>query len=434
LVKTKLDLKGIKLDREFEDFLKLKSRRTAETYKGAYRHFLFFYKSKHGEDVNIGHFLDRIFNNLKKPREEQQPRLIESELVEFVNYLKENKLSNNTIRVYIAAMQNFLKYYNITVSMSFIGNMPQPIVKKRNHKHEYSIDDIREFVNSAPTYRDKAIILCLFQSGLGINELIGLDYGDIQDELEKGIIPIHLRLRRKKTGVEFRTFFGRDAVKYLKLYLATRKNLTPESPLFTRWNSDTERATTGAIEMKFREIAKKLSFIKERDLKGYNPCRPHSLRAAFASRLTGKIDRVLIEFWMGHQIGEEKRAYLNMPTEEMRELYRDAEKYLAIERTSRDEIIESRSKEAKIPPETLAEIEELKATIKGLTRQYNEMERKLNHFMKVADLSPEKFKALSEIVGRWMEKERLREEQEAYEREQKENEEILAKLRKEGKL
>ena len=55
-------------------------------------------------------------------------------------------------------------------------------------------------------------------------------------------------------------------------------------------------------------------------------------------RATGKIDRGLIEFWMGLVIGEEKRAHLHMPSEEMREFYMDAEKYLAIEKTSRGEL------------------------------------------------------------------------------------------------
>lgn len=128
--------------------------------------------------------------------------------------------------------------------------------------------------------------MCLFQSGIGINELTELNHGDLQDEFEKGIILLHLKLTRRKKSVPFRTFFGRDEVKYLRLYLATRKQLKPDSPL----------------------------------------------------RATGKIDRVLIEFWMGLVIGEEKRAYLHMPSEEMREFYMDAEKYLAIEKTSRGEL------------------------------------------------------------------------------------------------
>jgi len=182
-----------------------------------------------------------------------------------------------------------------------------------------------------------------------------------------------MRITRRKTGVEFRTFFGRDAVKYLKLHLATRSNLTDEKPLFTCWGSTAKRITNGAIEMKFEEIGKeiKLDFISEEDITDLNPCRPHSLRSAFSSRLTGKMDRVLIEFWMGHNIGEDKRAYLNMPTEEMRELYIDAEKYLAIEKTSRDELVEIKERQFEIPSETLAEIQEVKNTLQGLTKRYD---------------------------------------------------------------
>ena len=64
----------------------------------------------------------------------------------------------------------------------------------------------------------------------------------------------------------------------------------------------------------------------------------HTLRAAFNTRLIGKIDQDLREFWMGHAIGAVARAYLNMPTEDMRQLYMaTAETYLKIEMTSREE-------------------------------------------------------------------------------------------------
>jgi peptidoglycan hydrolase CwlO-like protein len=81
---------------------------------------------------------------------------------------------------------------------------------------------------------------------------------------------------------------------------------------------------------------------------------------------------VLIEFWAGHNIGEEKRTYLNMPTEELRELYMDAEKYLAIEKTSRDEVIERKTVKTKVTVQLQKELQDLKGTLQGLTKQYNE--------------------------------------------------------------
>ncbi len=363
-------LKEIRLDERIEEFLGLKGKSTARVYRAGLKLFLEYYREKHGEEADFDDFLDLIFEEFKKgPRE--QRRVAEPEIAGFIEYMTEKELANKSMLAYLAGVQNYLKYRNVTVSMTFIGNVPQNIALKVNEKHEWKLEQIQEFLDRAKTFRDKALILCIVQSGLGLEELLSLSYGDIQNEFEKGIVPIHMRLTRQKSGVLFRTFFGRDAVKYLRLYLETRQNLTSDSPLFTKWGSDVTRLTKEAVDGKFREIADSVDFITEEDMNGYNPARPHSLRAAFRSRLTGKVADSLIEFWMGHEIGEQKRAYLNLPTEEMRELYMDAEKHLALEKTSRDELIE-KEKKVTIPPEALAEIEDLKGTIHGLYRQYDE--------------------------------------------------------------
>jgi integrase len=351
-----------KIDDEVEQYLKLKSKSTAEIYASAFRSFLDFYKKKHGEDKGFGHFLDLVYEEFKKPMREQK-RTAEIELSEFIDYLKNKGKSNNSIRLYFAAVQNFLKYKQVTVSMSFIGNMPAAKTKKTNGKHEWRIEQLKEFVEAAPSYREKALIMCMFQSGLGVNEICSLNYGDVKDELESGTLPLCLSLDRKKTGVEFKTFFGHDAVKYLKLYLATRNKLRTSSPLFTkqRARNNETRITPALIQQSFSEIAKNLDFINN-DREGYNPARPHSLRAAFNSRLIGKIDETLREFWMGHAIGAVKQAYLNMPTEELRKLYMSAEEYLSIERTSREEI-EDKGKVVKLPPEVEEKIKLLKEEV-----------------------------------------------------------------------
>lgn len=305
-------------------------------------------------------------------------------MVDFINFLKQLGKSNNTIRVYFGAVQNFLKFKHIVVSARFIGNLPPPVENPVNHKHEWTLEEIRFFIDSAPTYRDKAIIGCLFQSGLGVNELVHLDYGNIQEDFEKENIPICLKLVRQKTDVPFKTFFGRDAVKYLRLYLQTRKNLTPEIPLFTKWGSE-ERITTGAIQQKFSEIAKDLSFIKKKELEGFNPCRPHSLRAAFKSKLINKISDELIDFWMGHELGSTKDAYLNMPTKELRELYMDAEKHLAIGKTSRDELTEQEKKKFKISTEIEQKIKGLEGTVSALQKELGEQETTINDLSKALE-------------------------------------------------
>ena len=362
---------------EVTEYLNMKGKSTRATYAGSFRLFLRYYHNKYGETKGIADFLDRVFAEFQKPPGKQR-RIAETELKGYIDFLKNGEnfkdkkaRANNTVRVYFTAIQDFLKFKQITVSSRFMGNLPASVEQKKNHKHEWIIEQIRQFVDSAPTYRDKAIIVCMFQSGLGVNELCLLNYGDIEQELNKGTLPLFLNLTRQKTSVEFKTFLGADSANYLKLYLATRKNLTSGSPLFEkdRYRNGDSRITVAAIEQRFSEIAEGLDFIKKNE--GYNAARPHSLRAAFISQLTNKVSDKLIEFWAGHSIGAEARAYLNMPTEELRVLYMDSEKYLAIEKTSRDELTE-KVKEVKLPPEIEKEIADLKTTVSVLSKELQE--------------------------------------------------------------
>ena len=346
-----------KFEPEVEEYLNLKSKVTNQIYSSGLKKFLKFYQTKHGEDKGFGHFLDRIFEEFKKPPREQR-RIAETEMSQFIDYLKNAKLSNNSVRLYFASVQNFLKYKQVTVSISFLGNMPAPTEKKTNGKHEWKIEQIKEFVEAAPSYRDKAIILCMFQSGLAVNEIAELNYGDIKEEFEKGMLPLCIRLVRQKTQVDFKTFIGRDAVKYIKLYLGTRGKLKSNDPLFTkeRTRKGEARITTAAIQQSFGEIAKELSFVTVTE-DTYNPARPHSLRAAFNSRLIGKIDETLRDFWMGHAIGGVSKAYLTMPTEDLRKLYMSAEEFLSIEKTSRQELEEKVRAEPSLADERIRSLE-----------------------------------------------------------------------------
>ena len=390
-------MKTITFEPEVEEFLALKSKRTAQIYSSGLSKFLKYYQSEHGKGKGFAHFLDRIFEEFKKPQRDQR-RVAEIELSQFIDFLRDQKLSNNSIRLYFAAVQNFLKYKQVTVSMGFI-DMPPPVGKRVNGKHEWKIEQIKEFVDAATTYRDKAIILCMFQSGLAVNEICELDYEDVHDELEAGTLPLCLKLVRQKTSVEFKTFFGRDAVKYLKLYLDMRTNLKPTEPLFIkeRIRKGEYRITPEVIQQSFSEIAKDLDFVKLKD-EAYNPARPHSLRAAFNSRLIGKIDETLREFWMGHAIGGVAKAYLSMPTEELRKLYMTAEEYLCIEKTSRDEI-EDKGKTVKVPLEVEEkikilkdevekqrdEIARLKVRVEGATELIHTLEPYLDTFLEFAE-------------------------------------------------
>jgi hypothetical protein len=118
------------LHHKIEEYLTLKKEATANIYRSALRTFVRHYKSEHGEDKTISHFLDKIFDEYKKPRREQS-RIAEIEVSNFIRFLKKKGLAPNTILLKFAAIQNFLKYKQVIVSSSFIGVFLLGIQKKR---------------------------------------------------------------------------------------------------------------------------------------------------------------------------------------------------------------------------------------------------------------------------------------------------------------
>jgi len=208
----------------------------------------------------------------------------------------------------LGALQNILKYYGITIGFEFTDTPPaRP--QKKNDKYEWTLDQIKQFVECAEYLRDKTYITFAFQSGLGIGDILALNYGDIKREYEAGTTPLAIEGYREKTNVPIRTFIGWDALYYLRLYLQSRPDIQPHDPIFTLLGTN-ERASAGSIQKKLRDYAHKLGFLFDEDIEnGYNPARPHSLRSAFRSRLTGKMDGDLIEFLMAHQLGQEKSTY-----------------------------------------------------------------------------------------------------------------------------
>ena len=113
-----------------------------------------------------------------------------------------------------------------------IGNLhlPTPRKLKENFRKFLSSQDVKRMIDLCERLRDKAVILCAFQGGLAMKELISLNYGDVAEGLDKGEIPLTLHLMREKEGIEYYTFLGEDAVDTLRCYIKLRRKGSRKHP------------------------------------------------------------------------------------------------------------------------------------------------------------------------------------------------------------
>lgn len=76
-----------------------------------------------------------------------------------------------------------------------------------------SKEQIYTMADYAGSPRNRAIILCMYQSGLGITALRNLKIGHVKEQLEKNRIPIRIRItsriNEKASQVPFYTFWSR---------------------------------------------------------------------------------------------------------------------------------------------------------------------------------------------------------------------------------
>ncbi len=227
-----------------------------------------------------------------------------------------------------------------------IGNLhlPTPRKLKENFRKFLSAQDVKRMLDVCERLRDKAVILCAFQAGLGMKELITLNYGDVAEGLDKGEIPITLHLIREKEGIEYYTFLGEDAVDTLKCYIKLRgkgsRYLSPEdikndSPLFisesNRRRKERVRAYEGGLNRAMQAVALKAGLINEEE-KGrtINTAGIHALRASFSTILRDQgVPPDYVEEMLGHRLPYDG-AYMRATANRLKEVYMKAYPALSI--------------------------------------------------------------------------------------------------------
>ncbi len=187
-------------------------------------------------------------------------------------------------------------------------------IQRAGKREEFipSKEQVFAMADYAGSPRNRAIILCMFQSGLGITTIRNLNYGHVKKQLEKNRIPIRIRITsritQKASQTSFYAFLGTEACDALKIYIKERnrkiqkmkekgvnvRELTEDSPLFASEGKNApfgERMAVSSIWRVIKESAERAGLGKKK-------IKPNSLKKAFETEINKS------------PIGEEIKRYL----------------------------------------------------------------------------------------------------------------------------
>jgi len=317
-------------------------KRTAYTYKSAFRAYLQY------TGLTPSEMIDEAIEDMKQDPRHRKDVLL-TKILGFYTYMKtdypkksrgtgEHKIigkgvSDKLATTFSGAIRSFYATYDLTVRMKGRRKLPKPRVT--NKRMIISASDVKTLVDNARSPKARAMILVNFQGGLDAATLCSIKYGDVSEGLAKGEYPLKLELHRVKTGTDFYTFLGRDAIEALKAYIADMKSrgvqFAFDSPLFVQDKSKTAMAPEN-IQAMMAELAKRAGFIDEKNNgHSFNPLGPHALRESFGSIMTNSgVPDTIVDFWHGHEIGEMAEAYRSVQFESLRKMYLDRERLISI--------------------------------------------------------------------------------------------------------
>lgn len=245
-------------------------------------------------------------------------------------------ISGLSAEMRVNVIRGFYSTFDITVRMK--GKHRLPKSKVENKRIVFKPEDVwkvKALVDHARTPRDRAIILFHFQGGLDVSTLCDLNYGDIAEELEKNSHPLKVETMRVKTGIDFYTFVGQDAIDAVKAYIADMESrgveFTNKTPLFLQERGK-KRLKTHNIQTMMKDLAVRAGFVTHgNNGNSFNPLGTHSLRESFGSLMINSgVPNTIVDFWLGHEIGDMAKAYKETQFENLKKMYLEREHLLAV--------------------------------------------------------------------------------------------------------
>ncbi len=365
---------------------------TKESTKGVYQCGFRRYAEYTGTSATA--LVDEALEDVKRdPREKRD--IVKQRLIGFYNWLVKEAprrrggrqgsvvvgrgLSSKISHTYVNAVRSFYGTFDVYVKLK--GRSKLPRARVENRRMIVANTAIRRLVDHAGSPRDRAMILTMFQGGMDVSTLCSLRQGDVAGGLDRDEHPLKLELFRQKSGTEFYTFLGKDACEAIRAYLNVVRDrgvrLAPATPLFLKGRHMAlkgEGITTNLVQSMMRVVAVKSGLVdRDNNGKAFNPLSPHALRESFGSIMTNSgVPDTIVDFWLGHSLGEMAEAYKVVQYDSLREMYLERERLLSISQTP----VDVQEIERKIETRIDAENRQLQSLVNGLTAENLDLQRR----------------------------------------------------------
>jgi site-specific recombinase XerD len=160
---------------------------------------------------------------------------IQKNIIMFIEYCKQRKLSYNTIHGYITGLHHFYEYNDVNLKWKRI-NAHLPSKEKRIDDRAYTNEEIKKMLDIA-NLRDKAILLIMASSGPRVDAVPSLRIKDLTAVDYNSVSIYEIRYYRLSND-EYRGYCTPEAKKAIDEYLRWRKQcgerITENSPLFRK--------------------------------------------------------------------------------------------------------------------------------------------------------------------------------------------------------
>jgi len=280
----------------------------------------------------LGYTPDMVLADVKPVGSIPDPLRVQNHvgfLEDYIGELQDQGLAPLRICNYVKAVKTLYRVNGVDLKL------PQPLSRRVVRKDRAPKPEELARLLDVANLREKVIVAMLALGGFREGTLVKLQYRHVRDELERGVVPLHVHVEAEITKGkygDYDAFLGQEAVDYLKLYLEQRRQGSPYGDLPPEQLTDTSplirdersRIVKPIGEKQIYQLVHNLYFqaglLKTNKGRIYD-LKVHSIRKYFKTQLIALgIQSDYVDYMMGHTV-DTYHDIQSLGVEKLRNIY-----------------------------------------------------------------------------------------------------------------